>query len=116
MIQIGHDLLEIERFYRLIYLSPYKIERLFLNNQKDLTLEKMAGIFCIKESVFKAISNIINVTPLQVLVDYEINGRPLVKIDAVHLTKFRYIHIDVSLTNTKNLISSIALVSYDLNP
>jgi phosphopantetheinyl transferase (holo-ACP synthase) len=116
MIQIGHDLLEIERFYTLIYLSPYKIQRLFLDNQKELTLEKMAGIFCLKEAVFKAISNIINVTPLQVTVDYEINGRPLAKIDSVHLAKFHYISIDVSLTNTKNLISSIAIVSYDLIP
>lgn len=116
MIQIGHDLMEIDRFYDLIYLNPYKIQRLFEYDQIGFSLEKMAGIFCTKEAVFKAISNIISITPLQIVVDYEINGRPLVKIDTLHLAKFSNISIDVSLTNTRNLISSIAIVSYDLMP
>ncbi len=115
-MQIGHDLLEIDRFNRFIYLNPYKIQRLFLNNQANFSLEKMAGIFCIKEAVFKAISNVINTSPLQISVDYEISGRPFVKIDSLYLTKFKNISIDVSLTNTNNLISSIALVNYDLIP
>lgn len=115
-MQVGHDLLEIDRFNKLIYLNPYKIQRLFLDNQADFSLEKMAGIFCIKEAVFKAISNVTTASPLHISVHYEINGRPVVKIDSSQLTKFQNISIDVSLTNTNSLISSIAIVSYDLIP
>ena len=112
-MKIGIDLLEIER----INLSKNFLNKILTENEQKFIekfqnkKEKIGGLFCAKEAVFKAL-NLKIFKPKLIEISKSSCGRPIVKLFGEYLEHFNsnYKKIDISITHTKTLAQAICLI------
>ena len=112
-MKIGIDILEIKR----IKTTKTFMEKILTENEINYVekyknkAEKIAGIFCGKEAVFKAL-NLKIFKPKLIEIVHNENGRPLVNLKEEYLNYFKqnYKNIDISITHCKTLAQAICLV------
>lgn len=89
-----------------------KDELLYCNNKVD----SFTGLICLKESVIKALSSLVVKVPRYTYKDIELchglSGEPYVKTynDLDKFMSIRKLKIEVSITHTSDIASSIALI------
>ncbi|UAM96586.1 holo-ACP synthase [Polaribacter litorisediminis] len=111
---IGIDIEEIARFERMYARKPRLVKRLFslyewqYANAKSKPPQTLAGFWCAKEAVVKAVSAIQVLSIHDVHITHASNGAPLVTIVNPQFTdSFK---VQVSIAHSKHQATAIAMI------
>lgn len=112
-MKVGIDLLEIER----INSSKKFLNKILTEKEQEYVekfenkKEKICGLFCAKEAIFKAL-DLKNFKPKLIEISHGASGRPLVNLSGEYLEHFNsnYKKIDISITHNKTLAQAICLI------
>ena len=114
MISVGNDIEKVERFLHLLRSRPDLLKKIFTEYEWDYSSKKnqartLAGIWCAKEAVVKALSYKIVVDIRDVEIKHHKNGVPFVySINGVtYLNKLR---IQVSISHCKNYATAVCII------
>ncbi len=112
-MKTGIDIIEIERIKpELNFLNRILVQKEMEYAKKyDDPSERIAGFFCAKEAVFKALDmKVCNYKDIEI--DHNKNGRPLIILHGATLKHFNknYNKIDVSISHSKTIASAICIV------
>ncbi|MDR3031369.1 MAG: holo-ACP synthase [Holosporales bacterium] len=87
ILGIGIDILDIRRIEKLFLKFGERFEKKFYTEnelnfakKRKSYIETLAKMFSIKESVFKAISNVSGISPRDIEIFHDENGKPSVKL------------------------------------
>mgnify|MGYP001227202557 CR=1 FL=1 len=112
---IGVDIESIKRVDHLLNSKPSIIRKFFSTyewryaEKKSNKSQTLTGIWCAKEAVVKAFSNIYPIFITDVKIKHHMSGIPYVfKIDNKKI-KSNYI-IDISISHTKDYATAVAIV------
>lgn len=115
MHNIGTDIEEVSRFKRLFNVKPQLLQKIFTPYEWEYAKTKhaaqtLAGIWCAKESVVKAMSGLNETINIQdVYIAHKINGLPYVeKIN--NRNDIEGFDIKVSISHTKNYATAVCLI------
>ena len=107
MHNIGTDIEEVLRFKRLLNLKTQLLQKIFTPYEWEYAKTKhatqtLAGIWCAKESVVKAMSGLNETINIQdVHIAHKINGTPFVK-KIKNINDIENFDIKLSISHTKN--------------
>ena len=92
MNEVGIDIEEVNRFKRLLIIKPELVKKIFTQYEWEYALQKntaqsLAGIWCAKEAVLKALSALnLDIAITDVFIGHQKNGVPIVlKINNVNI-------------------------------
>lgn len=112
-MKVGIDVLEVERVKtNLSFLEKIltKTEIDYINKFENKQ-ERVAGIFCAKEAIFKALNmDILHHQEIEII--HQENGKPIAKFygkTKAHFLK-NYKKIDVSISHCKTVATAICIV------
>lgn len=113
-MKIGIDTLEIERINddeKFLQKILTKNEIDYINNFKNKK-EHIAGFFCAKEAVFKAL-DMENLIHQEIEIRHEHNGRPYVQLSGKTKEMFekKYREIDISISHSKTISTAVCMVN-----
>lgn len=112
-MKVGIDVLEIERvstddkfLKKILTCEEIKYVKKF-KNQK----ERIAGFFCAKEAVFKALDEKV-FRPLEIEINHNKNKSPYVKLFGKYKEKFEKNNheIQISISHSKTVATAICLI------
>lgn len=111
---IGHDILECERVKRALE-KPGFLTRYFTTTEiENLTHTQLAGNFCVKEAVAKALgTGFRGFSPIDIEVLRDNMGKPVVNLygDAKKVAgQLRIANIFASISNLKDLVSAVVVL------
>jgi holo-[acyl-carrier protein] synthase len=115
MHNIGTDIEEVARFSRLLHVKPQLLQKIFTPYEWEYSKTKyqsqtLAGIWCAKESVVKAMSGLNIVLNVQdVFIAHKDNGVPFVE-KITNLNDIDGFDIKISISHTKNYATAVCLV------
>lgn len=114
MISVGNDIEEVSRFKHLLEIKPRLLQKIFSQYEWDYSLSKnqaqtLAGIWCAKEAVVKAVFNskIIDVRDVQI--QHHKSGAPYV-FHIQHFEMFANFKFSISISHTKNYAAAVCIV------
>ena len=118
MNEVGIDIEEVNRFKRLLIIKPELVKKIFTQyeweyaSQKN-TAQSLAGIWCAKEAVVKALSALnLDIAITDVFIGHRKNGVPIVlKINNVNIDSQK---IKLSISHTKVNAIAIAIFEKDI--
>lgn len=114
-MSIGIDIEEVVRFQRLINSKPKLLLKMFSTYEWEYASKKqiaqtLAGIWCAKEAVVKALSqNGFSVSIQNIEIKHNADGVPYVS--EIHKLNFDLNKIKISISHTKNFATAVCLVS-----
>ncbi|MGN0748152.1 MAG: holo-ACP synthase [Christensenellales bacterium] len=113
-MKIGIDTLEIERINddeKFLQKILTKNEIDYINNFKNKK-ERIAGFFCAKEAVFKAL-DMENLIHQEIEIRHKHNGRPYVQLSGKTKEMFekKYREIDISISHSKTISTAVCIVN-----
>jgi holo-[acyl-carrier protein] synthase len=76
IVGVGIDVVDVERFGRVLDRTPALRQRLFTDTERDLTLASLAARFAAKEAVAKALGAPVGLSWQDATVVRDPNGRP----------------------------------------
>jgi holo-[acyl-carrier protein] synthase len=76
IVGVGIDVVDVERFGRVLDRTPALRRRLFTETERDLALASLAARFAAKEAVAKALGAPVGLSWLDATVVQDPNGRP----------------------------------------
>lgn len=76
IVGVGIDVVDVERFGRVLDRTPALRTRLFTETERDLQLASLAARFAAKEAVAKALGAPVGLSWLDATVVQDANGRP----------------------------------------
>ena len=109
---IGIDIIEVERIKKLI-TNPEHAEKLFFKEELDYAKSNynpavhLAGFFCVKESVVKALGGGF---VKEIMVYHNVNGKPHVKLFGKTKELLGQRDIEVSISHTDSIATAICQV------
>ena len=114
MISVGNDIEEVSRFKRLLEIKPQLLQKIFSQYEWEYSLSKnqaqtLAGIWCAKEAVVKAVFRYRILDIRDVLIKHHQSGAPYV----FHIQKFevfKNFEFSISISHTKNYASAVCIV------
>lgn len=115
MHNIGIDIEEVARFNHLLNVKPYLLQKIFTPYEWEYAKTKyqaqtLAGIWCAKESVVKAMSGFNEILNIQdVYIAHKNNGLPFV--EKIKQVKIEDLDIKISISHTKSYATAVCLVS-----
>ncbi len=111
-MKTGIDVLEISRIkttneFLTAFLNPSEIEYVKKFAKKE---ERIAGMFCAKEAVFKALC-IKCFSPHEITILHDENGRPKVVLSGRTLEEFdkNFQELDISISHSKTIATAICV-------
>lgn len=115
MYSIGTDIEDVERFKRLLVVKPQFLKKIFTPYELEyaknkLTAQTLAGMWCAKESVVKAMSGLNETISMQdVYIAHKVNGTPYVERikDRNNIEGF---DIKISISHTKKYATAVCLI------
>ena len=113
-MKVGIDIVEIKR----IITSDSFLNRILTQNEIEYIAkfknkkEHIAGIFCAKEAIFKALDLKI-FKPKDIEIFHNSNGKPCVLLKHEYLNFFKnnYNEIEVSITHCNTIAQAICIIS-----
>ena len=116
---LGIDIIEVERIEKNLQnpsflqkiLSKEEIE--YVNQFKD-KISHIAGFFCVKEAVMKALEDCKNIAFKDIEVLHNANGKPYVKLYGKALEVFEKQNcksIEISISQTKTVATAICIIN-----
>lgn len=113
-MKIGTDVLEINRIktdekFLEKFLNKQEIE--YINNFNK-SKERIAGFFCCKEAVFKALDMKI-FKPHEIIISHHKNGKPYITLTGNSLKHFKnqnYKNIDISISHSKTIAQAVCII------
>jgi holo-[acyl-carrier protein] synthase len=115
MHSIGADIEEVTRFSRLLHVKPQLLQKIFTPYEWEYSKSKyqsqtLAGIWCAKESVVKAMSELNIVLNMQdVCIAHKQNGVPFVE-KITNMNDINEFDIKISISHTKNYATAVCLI------
>lgn len=111
---IGHDIVEMERVKKALE-KPGFLTRYFTTNEiENLTHTQLAGNFCVKEAVAKALgTGFRGFSPADIEVLRDELGKPVVNLynDAGKLAEqFKIANVFASISNLEKLVSAVVVL------
>lgn len=113
MISVGNDIEEVSRFSNLLTSKPDLLKKIFTDYEWNYSVKKhqartLAGIWCAKEAVVKAVTCGTKIDIRDVHIGHHLNGAPYVaSIKGVsHINKLQ---IKISISHTKLFASAICV-------
>lgn len=109
---IGIDIESVSRFSDLFNHKNKLLKKMFNSSEWDYALGKanpsqtLAGIWCAKEAVVKAIFPIEQVFIKDIVINHKSSGQPFVKIKNANLKSEL---IQISISHTKDYATAIAI-------
>lgn len=111
-MKVGIDVLETSRVktdekFLKSFLNESEIE--YVNKFANPT-ERIAGLFCAKEAVFKALCEK-QFFPHNITISHDETGRPKVKLSEKYLENFneKFKSIDLSISHSKTIATAICI-------
>lgn len=111
-MKTGIDILETSRVktdekFLSAFLTQSEIEYVLKFSN---TKERIAGFFCAKEAVFKALC-MKCFSPLEIIISHDETGRPKVELKGKTLEHFKknFEEIDVSISHSKTVATAICI-------
>ena len=119
MISVGNDIEEVSRFKRLLEIKPQLLQKIFSQYEWDYSINKnqaqtLAGIWCAKEAVVKAICNYAIVDVRDVQIRHRSNGAPFVFL-ILNYEIIQELDFSVSISHTKIFASAVCMVQKKLH-
>ena len=113
-MKVGIDVLEINR----IKTSKEFLNKILTENEIEYIekfenkKEHVAGFFCVKEAVFKAL-NLKVFSPKLIEVNHDENNKPFVVLQGEYLTHFKnnYKEIEISISHSKTIAQAICIIN-----
>lgn len=115
-IFVGTDIESVDRFKKLIELKDDSLKKVFFENELTYAQgrihgdQSLAGIWCAKEAVVKAFSEVKLITTREVEILCTKNSAPKVLIKVAQLKSLNF-NISVSISHTKQFATAVALVT-----
>jgi holo-[acyl-carrier protein] synthase len=112
---IGIDIEEIERFTKILKNKPTTLKRAFTVYEwqyasKKNTAQTLAGIWCAKEAVVKAFSEVKSIFITDIHIEHFSNGAPFIaSIKKFDFEKEYYIKISISHTKLYAVANCVIL-------
>ncbi len=113
IIGIGNDIIEVERVRKAIESTEGFLNKIFTEDEvayfknKKMNYETIAGNFCTKEAVVKALgTGFINIDPIDIEILRNQNGKPIVKFLK---NGYNNIKVNVSISHIKEYATAVAL-------
>ena len=116
---LGIDIIEVERIEKNLQ-NPSFLQKILTEqeikyvNQFESKIEHIAGFFCAKESVMKALEDCSNITFKNIEVLHKGNGKPYVKLYGKALEVFEkgnYKSIEISISQTKSVATAVCVIN-----
>ncbi|MFN7016062.1 MAG: holo-ACP synthase [Fimbriimonadales bacterium] len=111
---VGIDLVEIERIARVCARQPCFVERILTPAERDYCLSRradpfphIAGRWCAKEAIIKAVGRPLRWQEVEILPDA--HGKPVVHLHGASAQQVGDGVLLVSITHTRTLAQAIAL-------
>lgn len=114
MISVGNDIEEVDRFSNLLTSKPDLLRKIFSEYEWNYSGKKnqaqtLAGIWCAKEAVVKALSYKMVIDVRDVEIQHHQNGAPYVcYIDG--LTYLNKLEIHVSISHCKRFATGVCVI------
>lgn len=114
MISVGNDIEEVSRFKHLIDFKPNLLQKIFSQYEWNYSLSKnqaqtLAGIWCAKEAVVKAMSTIAKLDIRDVEVKHLSTGAPYIQ-QILNFDSFDDFELSVSISHTKNYATAVCAI------
>lgn len=116
---LGIDIIEIERIEKNLQ-NPSFLQKILTEqeikyvNQFESKTEHIAGFFCAKEAVMKALEECQNIAFKDIEVLHKANGKPYVKLYGKALEVFEKQNcnsIEISISQTKTIATAICVIN-----
>jgi holo-[acyl-carrier protein] synthase len=114
MISVGNDIEEVARFKHLLENKPKLLLKIFTAYEWEYASFKnqaqtLAGIWCAKEAVVKALSSYSSLDIRNVEIKHHQNGAPYVS-NIQHFSSYKSFEISVSISHTKNYAAAVCII------
>ena len=114
MISVGNDIEEVSRFKRLLEIKPQLLQKIFSQYEWEYSSSKnqaqtLAGIWCAKEAVVKALFRYEILDIRNVLIKHHHSGAPYVD-NIENFNLFKNFEFSISISHTKNYASAVCIV------
>lgn len=111
---VGVDMVEIERIARVCARQPRFVERILTPAERDYCIHRranptqhIAGRWCAKEAIAKAVGRPLRWQEVEILPDA--HGKPVVHLHGTSAQVVGEGHLMVSITHTRTLAHAVAL-------
>ena len=112
---IGTDIESVDRFNKLVIDKKTLLEKMFYKSELEYALSKvnsgqsLAGIWCAKESVLKAFSQINDIFIADIEIICEKNSAP---VAIIHNSKFNTLNfsLSISISHTKDYANAVSIL------
>lgn len=117
---IGVDIIEVARIKKAIKNTNF-CKRVFTENELEYAKQyknfasHLAGFFCAKEAVMKALEECKQLSFLDIEVCHNVNGKPFVKLYKKAKKLFEnnnYKNIEISISQTENYATAFCLINW----
>jgi holo-[acyl-carrier protein] synthase len=112
IVGVGIDVVDIERFARMLARTPRLAERLFTEDERDLPAASLAARFAAKEALAKALGAPVGLRWTDATVHREGDGRPHLRVVgtvAARAAELGVEHLHVSLSHDAGIASAVVV-------
>ena len=112
IVGVGIDVVDVERFIRILARTPRLAERLFTAPEKGLAPASMAARFAAKEAVAKSLGAPVGLSWLDVTVHRQDNGRPHLSVQGTVAARAAELGIDtfhLSISHDAGIASAMVV-------